>query len=474
MLVAATLAGSLYAAWPRDTTARSIVVLPFVDLSPAGDIEYFSDGLTEEIITRLSAIPDLKVISRTSAMHYKGTTRPLREIADELGVDRVLEGSVRQSDGRVRITAQLIDARGDAHLWAQNYDYELRDVFRVQGEIARAVVDALALEVGERERAALERRGTRHPEAYHLYRRARFLWSMRTREGHEQAIEYYQRAIELDPMYADAYAGIADAYLTAYQFDLFDQSEAEAYSRVKWAAERALAIDDRSADAHASFAITLWWQRNWPGAERELRRAIELNPGHATARSWYSLLLGGMGRWEEAVAESRRAYELDPLAPVIGVIHAWQHFHVRDYDAAIGQLRSTLEVFPSYTRAYGGLCLALAQKGLHDEAIRAAREAVRRNPDHLPWLAYVTAVAGNRGDAAAMLERAKRNPIEPFNIARVHAALAEADSAFAWLERSHWQWPHRGALADPTLDPLRADPRFARLTARVDREMGIR
>ena len=291
----------------------SIAVLPFSDLSAARDNEYFSDGLTEEIISGLSAVPDLKVISRTSAMHYKGTEKPLREIAEELRVAHILEGSVRQSGTRVRITAQLIDARTDEHLWAQSYDDDLRDIFRVQEQIARQVVQALQLELGDREQTPLVRQGTRDPEAYQLYRRARYLWNTRSREGHERAAEYYRQAIARDSLYADAYAGLADTYLTSIQLNVSSLPPAETYVRAKWAVERALALDDKSADAHATHGMLLHGQHNWPGSERAFQRALQLNPNHAWAHSWYSLTLSGLGRPKEALEESRRAYGSGPI-----------------------------------------------------------------------------------------------------------------------------------------------------------------
>jgi TolB-like protein/DNA-binding SARP family transcriptional activator len=406
---------------------RSIAVLPFIDLSAAGDNDYFSDGLTEEIITGLSALPELRVISRTSAMHYKGTDRPLRQIAQELGVGHILEGSVRKSGARVRITAQLIDASADQHRWAQNYDTDLSDVLRVQEQIAREVV----------------------------------------------------RAIERDSSYADAYAGMADAYSTANQLNLFGLPERELYSRTKWAAERALALDDRSADAHTSFATALQWQRNWPGAEREYRRAIELNPSHATARTWYSLLLAGFGERTapNALTESRRAYELDPFAVVASSNYGWQCYLARDYDCAIEQYQRTIEISPTYGRGYARLGLAYAQKGALAEAIRALEKAIEldpERPDYIADLAYVQALRGDAAKALGTLQRAKGRPFEAFNIARAYVGLRQPDSAFAWLERSSWQWPHRAVRIDPALDPLRADPRFAQLAARVDRDMGMR
>lgn len=477
VLLAVLAVASAWALWPESVDPEpSIVVLPFANLSSDADNEYFSDGLTEEIITRLASVPGLKVISRTSAMHYKGSTQPAREIAAELNVAHILEGSVRESDGRVRITAQLIDARDDHHLWAENYDRELRDIFRVQEEIAHEVVGALELTLGEQARRQLVRQGTRDPEAYRLYRRARFLWNSRTKEGHEQALDYFSRAIERDSGYADAYAGIADVYMTAYQLNLLGQSEPEAYSRLKWAAERALALDGESADAHVSIGIALLWQRNWPGTERELRRAIELNPGHAIARSWYSLLLRGMGRSEQALDESRRAHELDPFSVVASNNYGWQCYLMRDHDCAITQLRKALEITP-YPGALRTLGLTYAARGMTDSAIASIRKAIElapERPEFVADLAYVQALAGRTGEARANLRASKERPLEGFNIARAHVALGEADSAFAWFERSNWRWPHRAALADPALDPVRSDPRYAPMVERIEREMGIR
>ena len=478
LLAVIVVALAVWRAWPRSSQAeRSIAVLPFIDLSQGGDNEAFNDGLTEEIIAGLSGVPELKVISRTSVMHYKGAQKPLRQIARELNVAHILEGSVRQDGRRVRITAQLIDARSDDHLWARNYDSDLHDIFRVQEQIARQVVQALAVELGDRGNVSLVRQGTSDPEAYQLYRRGRYLWNTRTREGHQRAIDYYQRAIERDSSYADAYAGLADTYRTAWQLNLSALSEDETFERAKWAAERALALDDKSADAHVSVAASLQAEKNWPGTERELRRAIELNPNHATAHTWYSLLLAGLGRPREALEESRRAYELDPFAIVPSSNYGWQCYLARDSQCAIDQYRRTLEIGPAYGRTHARLGFAYAQKGMLDEAARALEKAIElhpERPDFVADLAYVQALRGETAAAKATLERAKREPFEPFNVGRAYVALREPDSAFAWLERSRWQWPHRAALSDPALDPLRADPRFARLAARIEREMGLR
>jgi TolB-like protein/Flp pilus assembly protein TadD len=474
------VAGALGAVWSRRPRPAdrdpSIVVLPFVNLSADAENEYFSDGLTEEVITRLAAIPGLKVISRTSAMHYKGTTKPLRVIADELNVGHVLEGSVRLNGGRVRISAQFIDARTDAHLWADNYEYTLADRFGVQAEIAQKVATTLEVELGDNVRAQLVRRGTRDVEAYDLYRRGRFLWNSRTRAGHEKAIEYFNQAIARDSSYADAYAALADAYLTAYQLAIFPWEPSAFYARIKPAAERAVALDDNSADAHAAMAIALWWNKDWPGTEREIRRALQLNPGQANTRTWYGLLLAGWGRSREAQAESRRAAELDPFAVVPTSNVGWQCYLNGDAECAQKYFQRAVDM-GGYANPHRGMAILYARKGMFKEALASMRKAIELGPTQtelIADLAQVQALGGDRAGALATLELAKASPREPFNIGRAYVALQEPDSAFAWLERSSWNWPHRAVRMDPSLDPIRADPRFTRLSERVEREMGLR
>ncbi len=478
LLLLLVIAAGAFALWPRATDPdNSIVVLPFTNLSPEQDVEFFSDGLTEEIITRLAAIEGLKVISRTSAMHYKGTTKPLPVVAQELQVAHVLEGSVRHEAGRVRISAQLIDARGDGHVWAQNYEYKLDDTFRVQEDIASEVARALAVKLSATARKQLAKLGTRDAQAYELYHRGRFLWNTRTEPGHEQAIAYFEQAIARDSNFAEAYSGLADVYLTGYQLSILRVSEPEAYGRIKWAAERALALDEESADAHTSFSLALWWQRNWPGTERELKRAIELNPGHATARTWYTLLLGGMGRMEEAFRQSRAAYEIDPYGVVVTSNHGWLCYLMRNYDCAIQYFERSTELSTSWPQGYRALALVYAQKGLHEQALATMKKAMELGPrryDFIGDLAFVQARAGQPALARETLGRAKQTPLEPFTIGRAHVALGELDSAFVWLERASWRFPHRAYRQDPALDPVRKDPRFARLDLRIEREMGLR
>jgi TolB-like protein/DNA-binding SARP family transcriptional activator/Tfp pilus assembly protein PilF len=467
---------SAVSVWPRnDPQPRSIVVLPFVNMTVEGENEYFSDGLTEEIITRLAAVPGLKVISRTSAMHYKGTKKALPQIARELGVDHILEGSVRQDSGRVRISAQLIDARVDGHIWADNYDDDRPNDLSAQEKIAQEVVRALELKLTARTRRLLVRPGTRDAAAKDLYQRGRYAWNTRTRVGHLRAIDYFQRAIARDPQYADAYAGLAHAYGTGFMLNLSPTPEAEVYRQLKRAADRALALDDESAEAHVARAVALQWQRDWQGADQEFRRALELNPGNAVAHTWYSLLLRGMGRSQEALHESQLAAQLDPFGIISLHNYALQCYIVRDYDCASEQFGRTLEVGP-YPGAFRGQALVYVQQGRWHEAVATARQAVTlapERPDFLADLAYVLARAGRGEEARATLQRAAALPFEPYNVGRAWVALGEVDSAFVWLERSNWRWPHRAYRTDPALDPLRASVRFEELVRRVDVDMGM-
>lgn len=476
LLVLIALAGVLWAAWPEATAPdRSIAVLPFASLGPEEEGEFFGDGVTEEIILHLSAVPELKVISRTSAMRYRESDRPLGEIADELDVAHILEGTVRQVDESVRISVQLIDAASGYHTWSSVYDGELVDIFDLQERIAQEVVDALAPRLGARGTVSGARRGTRDPEALDLFLRGRHHWKGRTAEGHRLAQVYFERAIEQDSSYADAYAGLAFTYLTNYQLGFSTASETEIQSRLKRAAERALALDESSAEAHVALAMSHWWQRNWPGAEREFLRALELNPGHATARTWYTLLLMGWGRLEEALDEIRRANDVDPFAVVTGENYAEALYLLGRYDLAVEKGRRTMELDPRW----GTSQTAMAHAGAGDfgSAVRVLRPAIATLPDSgdlLADLAYVTAAAGDRDEAADLLRRAKRREAAPFHVGRAHVALGEPDSAFAWLRRSPWEWPHRANRFDPALDPVRDDPRFAEMSAAVDRELGVR
>ena len=477
-IILLSLAVAAWLAIPRAAPARSIVVLPFANLSGTGERDYFSDGLTDEIITGLATVPGLTVIGRTSAMRYASSVTPLPEIARELGVANVLHGTLRRAGNRARVTAQLVDARRERVLWANTYDSELDDTLGVQERIARDVVRALELEFQSDHGATIVRRGTRNAEALEAYQRGRFHWNRRTKSDVVAAIAYFERAIAADSSYGDAYSGLADALLVQWQLRQVDTPENEVRRRYVWAAERAISLDEASADAHTSFATALWWQQNWPGAEREFRRAIELNPNHSGALHWYSLLLPGFGRLDEARRLSRRSLDLDPYAPMTVVSYSWHCSLIRDWDCTLEYATRALELNPEWVGGHMLKARAHANLGDREEAVAAARRALALMPDptRLAELAFVQATVGDRQAARQVLDSVHTiAPTDAGVLARALVALGETDSAITVLERhASWTWPHRTTIYEPGLDPLRDDPRMEALRVRIEREMGVR
>jgi serine/threonine-protein kinase len=470
----ALLAWSL---WREPRPEPSLVVLPFADLTPGAASDPLGDGLTDEIIAGLATVPGLTVIAPTSAERYGSSVASLPEIARELAVAHVLHGTVKRSGGQVRVTARLVQAERERVLWSRTYDASTDGIAPVLDEIAHDVVRALEVKLVGDSTRTLVRRQTRNPEAYALYQQGRFHWARRTIEGHRQAHAYFERALALDSGYADAYAGLADAHLTGWHHGATELTEEDVRVRMTRAAERALSLDPASADAHTSFAMSLWWQKNWPGAERELRRAVELSPNHARARNWLAQLIAAMGREEEALREARRAAELDPFAVVMVKSWGWHCYLVRDWDCAVEQLERSLELDPSFAQAIRYLAMVEAMRGRHAEAEAAMRKVLLLEPEagHAQAeLAIVQARAGNPAAARRSLQRAIGRTSD-FDLARAWAALGERDSAFAALKRyDGWKWPHRGLLADPIFDPLRGDARFVALEESVLREMAVR
>ena len=463
--------------WQGPRPAPSLVVLPFADLTPGAASNPLGDGLTDEIIAGLATVPGLTVIAPESAERYGSSVASLPEIARELAVAHVLHGTVKRNGGQLRVTARLVQAERERVLWARSYDASVDGIAPVLDAIAHDVVRALEVRLVGDSTRTLVRRQTRNPEAYALYQQGRFHWARRTIEGHRQAHAYFQRALALDSGYADAYAGLADAHLTGWHHGATALSEEEVRVQMTRAAERALSLDPASADAHTSFAMSLWWQKNWPGAERELRRAVELTPGHARARNWLAQLIAAMGREDEALQEARRAAELDPFAVVMVKSWGWHCYLVRDWSCAVEQLDRSLELDPQYVQAIRYLAMAEAMRGRHVEAEAAMRRVLGLVPEAgyaQAELAIVQARAGDSTAARASLQRAIGRT-SAFDLARAWTALGERDSAFAALERyDDWKWPHRGLLADPIFDPVRGDARFAALEERVLREMAVR
>src|SRR4030066_2323787 len=425
------------------TSSKSIAVLPLDNISPDKENEYFSDGLTEEIIMNLSKIKDLKVISRTSAMHYKGTKKPLKQIAKELQIQYVLEGSVRKYGNDLRITAQLIDAVQDAHLWAEKYSGTLDDIFDIQEKVAEKIVEALKVELTTGEQQQLSRRYTEDTEAYQLYLKGRFFWSKRTEEGFEKAIGYFNQSIEKDPNYALALVGLADAYILTGVYCYLPPHET--MSKARSAAQKALQIDPLLAEAHASLGhIRSLYDWDWPGAEREYKRAIELNPGYAPAYMWYAItFFAVLGRLEEALLQIKKARELDPLSLIINNNVGLIHFFAGRYEQAIEEYRRTLEIDSHFFISHQSLGLAYLQLGRFDEAIAELQQALilsKNSSVVLASLGQAYGFAGQISKAEEILARlealSKERYVSPYAMALVYAGMKDKVKTLDWLQKS--------------------------------------
>jgi serine/threonine-protein kinase len=477
LLIGLNAGGWLTRVWsgPAPVRIRSIAVLPLHNLSGDPDQEYFADGMTEAMITDLSKISALRVISRTSVMQYKSGKKSLPQIAKELNVEGVIEGSVQRSGDRVRITAQLIYAPTDTHLWAESYDRELRDVLPLQDDVARAIADEIKIKVTPQEQALLASARQVDPEAHELYLKGRYYWNKRTPDALEKGLEFFKQAAAKDPGYASPYAGIADSYVLLSNLGVLEQNVAipEAIA----AAKKALELDDQLAEAHASLGIAYRCDHlNWREAEKELKRAIELDPSYASAYHWYASTLAIIGRSEDLLRNARRAQELDPLSPIINASLGHAYYLCRRYDDAIRQCQKTLEMVPEFPAAHLFLGMAQTQKGRHREAIAEIQKAVDlsdRTPVILAMLGYAHAAAGDT-DAArrilkGLLESRQKKFVGSGDIAIVYAGLGQRDEAFKFLEKAYAEgslWTISLKL-DPKLDELRPDQRFAELLRRA-------
>jgi serine/threonine-protein kinase len=455
----------------------SIAVLPLENLSGDPEQEYFADGMTDALIADLAKIRTLRVISRTSAMQYKRTDKSLPQIARELDVDAIVEGTVLKSGNRVRITAQLIHAPADRHLWAESYEREIQDVLDLQGELARSIAEEIRVELSPYEQASLAAKSTVTPEAYQLYLKGRYHWNKRTEDGVKKAIDYFQRAIEEDPGYAPAYSGLSDSYnILAY---LGHVPWAEAYQKARVEAFKALELDDKLAEAHVSAASSMevhdW---DWAGAEREYRRAIELNPGYATAHHWYALHLLVTGRFDEALVEARKAQELDPLSVMVNLDTGYVYYCARRYDEAIEEYLKMVDMYPEFLTGRAYLAAAYAMKDMHEEAsaeLRRAPTPSEGEPLALAYFGCAYALLGEDDEAREILEeleeRTEREGVAPFFAAIVHAGLGESEQALEWLEKACEERSLLPELMrDPVLDLMREDPRYVELL----RTIGLR
>ena len=459
------------------SSEQKIAVLPFANFSADPENDYFCDGLSEELLNALAKIKGLKVAARTSSFSFREKNVDVGEIGTTLGVNTVLEGSVRKSGNRLRITAQLVNTSDGFHIWSGQYDRELKDIFDVQEEITLAIVDSLKLKLLEDQRTNVLRRCTENPQAYSLYLHGRFLWNKRTACDVIRAIRCFEEAINLDPNYALAYTGIADCYnASGFSYDL-GLPAGEVISRAKSAGAKAFEIDETLAEAQTSLAYAkLLFDWDFDQAEVLFRRAIELNPNYANARHWYTHLLIALSRFDEALAEGICALELDPLSAVMNTHLGWHFTCTREYDLAIAQYHRTFTLDPKFVVAQWYLGLAFEQVGRYDEAETAFREALSStNQDQIirADAAHFYAVSGQRERALSELAELEKLSetrfVSSFGLALIHLGLEDDDKAFEYLEKAVEE--HCDMLVylnvEPRFDRVRSDPRFKLLINKV-------
>jgi eukaryotic-like serine/threonine-protein kinase len=457
---------------------QSLAVLPLDNLSRDPAQEYFADGMTDELITSLSQVRSLRVVSRTSVMQYRGTKKLLPQIAKELNVDAVVEGSVARSGNRITIQAHLIEAATDRSLWGQSYERDLQDVRDVQSAAARAIVAQIQIQLTPQERERLARSRPVNPEAYEAYLKGRFYWYKLTAEDVARSLDFYQRAIEKDPSYALAYAGISESYGTMVWNGWLPPKEG--FAKHEAAALRAQELDDDVGPVHQALAYVRFGKDwNWPEAEKEFGRAIALSPQDAAFRRFYADFLKAMGRWEEAIAQSKLAQKLDPLSVETNLSLGSKYYWARRYDEAIEQYKKTLELDPKYPAVHDYLADAYAEKGAYKEAITAEQKSLSLSGDEqgaaalgrdFAVLGYDRAIRNQYQKNLDQLQAASSQAyVSPMYFAFTYARLGDKDHAFAWLEKAYDE--HQPWLAylktDPQFDPLRSDPRFADLVRRV-------
>ena len=454
-----------------------LAVLPFVNLTGDASQDYISDGLTEEMIAQLGELNQdgLGVIARTSAMAYKGTTRSVTQIGKELGVDYVLEGSVRRWGDRVRITAQLIQTPDQTHIWAENYERDRQDILKVQSEVSQAIAEQIAVALTPQQKARVQTAPRVDPRVYELYLLGRYEWNKRTEAGLNQAINDFQQAVSADANYAPAFAGMAQAYALLPYYG--GTSANDATSKAKAAAGLALHLDDNLAEAHATLGIVEASQFNWPSAEREYKRALQLNPNYATARHWYSFLLWMTNKHDEALSEMDRARQLDPLSLIVNTDEARLLCAAHETDQGVQLLQKVIKLDPNFAEAHRVLALAYIQESKNSAAIEEARRGVDLDPNDYERasMGYVYAVSGKKQEAKEILAELKKpsggREVSPVYLSFIQVGLAEKEQAFALLEKAYQD---RSVLLtqvqfEVIFDPLRSDPRFQDLWRRAEK-----
>jgi TolB-like protein/Tfp pilus assembly protein PilF len=474
--IAIVVAGFVSYRHARNTEVAidSIAVLPFENQNRDASVEWLSDGVTESIINSLTQLPNLKVIARSSVFRYKGKQTDPFVVGKELGVRAVLVGRLMQRGDSINISTELVDVRDNKQLWGEQYDRKASDLMSLQRDIAGQIASSLRLTISGEAHNRMMKHYTDNPEAYQLYLKGRFYWNKRTGEALKKSVEYFNQAIEKDPNYALAYAGLGDAYslLPGYGGD----SPRESFPKAEAVARRAVELDDTLAEAHTSLAQVLIDEWNLPDSNREIQRAIALNPNYATAHHWYgcnNLLV--MKRFDQAIAEGKRAQELDPLSLIINADLGYDYIYARQYDKAIEQLRKTIEMDQSFYYAHRLLGQAYELKGSYPDAITEYQKAKQLNDDPIvrALLGHVYAASGRRDEAlktiTQLTEIARQRYVSAYSVAIIYAALGEKDQALNWLEKGYEERATKMTFLkiEPFLDNLRSDPRFAALVRRV-------
>jgi serine/threonine protein kinase/Tfp pilus assembly protein PilF len=480
-LLLAVAAILLWSPWSKKGTASpeanpSIAVLPFEDFSPQKDQEYLCMGIAAELINRLLRVQDLWVPARASSFSFRETDADIQEIGTRLNVENVLMGTLQKADSDLRISVELVDVAENHTIWQHTYRMDEDDIFRIQDEIALSVLESLKIRLLGEEKEQIVKRGTESTEAYHLYLRGLYHAETGVEEGAEKALDYFQKAIDIDPNYALAYAGIALAYLQQIPYVLPPE---EGSRKVRALVTKALDIDDSFAEIHCVKGMMhTWLDWDWPSAEKELKRALELEPNYARAHHLYSLFLGVMGQNEEAIAEIERALELDPLSIIINNDVAWNYHFARDYDRAIEYYKKTLELNPGFVMALREMGAVYAMKGQYNEAVRVLEKAtdISSGDRTRARLARVYAMASKEAEARTILDdllaQSNERHVSPCLIAEIYAGLGEKDEAFKWLEKGYQERDSLLSMLNvaPKWDPLRADPRFKELLKKMNFE----
>jgi TolB-like protein/Tfp pilus assembly protein PilF len=475
ILITASVFGLVYFN-RKQRRISSVAVLPFVNMTGDTETEYLSDGITESLINSLSQLPELRIMSRASVFRYKGASVDPQVVGRELGVEAVLTGRVMQRADTLTISVELVSVSDNTHIWGKQYQRKLTEIFALQDEMAKDLSQSLRLRLSGEEERRLVKRYTDNVEAYQLYLKGRYYWNKRTPDGFKKGLELFQQAIDTDPSYALAFAGLADSYAMLGDYSVL--APREAFPRAEAAAATALKLDDNLAEGHTSLAfVKMAYEWDWASADREFRRALELNPNYATAHQWYASYLAMMGRFDDSIREIKRAQELDPLSRIINANLGLHYYYARKYDESIEQLKKTISLDEAFFVPHQYLGRTYIQKGMMKEAmaeLERARELSDNAPEVVASLGHAYAIAGRTSDAQKALsdldEIAKERYVLPYFRAAVYTGLGDKDQAFMWLGRA-FEERHPGLALiniDPRFDSLRSDPRFADLLRRLN------